>query len=92
MSAAFMSDVELGRRFPTDDMLSKIAKRLRTTLDELKAHDSRAPVDELRRMASSDPAFGFALRRVVDGIADEKLTADDLLKMLDKYTKRRPKE
>jgi transcriptional regulator with XRE-family HTH domain len=92
VSAAFMSDVELGRRYPTEDMLAKIAKKLRTSFEDLKSYDSRAPVDELRRMASSDPAFGFALRRVVDGIADDQLTPQELLKMLDAHRKRRSKE
>ena len=92
VSAAFMSDVELGRRYPTEDMLAKIAKKIRTSLEDLRSHDSRAPVDELRRMASSNPAFGFALRRVVDRIADEQLTPDDLLKMLDSHRQRRTKE
>lgn len=92
ISAAFMSDVELGRRYPTVDMLAKIAKKLRTTLEDLKSYDSRAPVDELRRMASSDPAFGFALRRVVNRIADDQLTSEELLKMLDAHRTRRGKE
>jgi transcriptional regulator with XRE-family HTH domain len=92
VSAAFMSDVELGRRYPTEEMLAKIAKKLRTTLEDLQSHDSRAPVDELRRLASSDPAFGFALRRVVDRITDDKLTPEELLKMLDAHQKRRGRE
>ena len=91
ISAAFMSDVELGRRYPTEEMLTAIAKKLRTTLEDLQSHDSRAPVDELRRMASSNPAFGFALRRVVDGIADDKLTAEELMAMLDLRKKGRGK-
>lgn len=92
VSAAFMSDVELGRRYPTEDILAKIAKKLRTSLEDLQSHDSRAPVDELRRMATSDPKFGFALRRVVDGIAEEQLTSEELLKMLDAHRKRRGRE
>lgn len=92
VSAAFMSDVELGRRYPTAEMLGKIAKKLRTTLEDLQSHDSRAPVDELRRMASSNPAFGFALRRMVDGIADDRLTPEELLAMLDARRKGRAKE
>lgn len=91
VSAAFMSDVELGRRYPTEEILAKIAKKLRTTLDDLQSHDSRAPVDELRRMAASNPAFGFALRRVVDGIADDRLTPEDLLAMLEARQKGRGK-
>lgn len=92
VSAAFMSDVELGRRYPTEEMLGRIAKKLRTTLEDLQSHDSRAPLDEIRRMASSDPQFGFALRRVVDRIADDQLTPDELMKLLDSHRKGRSKE
>ena len=81
VSAPFLSDVELGRRHPSDDVLKTIASLLGTTLEELKKHDARAPVQELRRMAASDPAMGFALRKVVDG----GVTADELLEFLKRH-------
>lgn len=92
VSAAFMSDVELGRRYPTDEMLTKIAKKLRTSFDDLRAHDSRAPVEDLKRIASSNPAYGFAFRRMVDGIADDDLTPDKLIAMIEANLKRREKK
>ncbi len=66
VSAAFMSDVELGRRYPSGEILRKIAKALRTTKDDLAQYDTRPPLDELKRRASADPAFGVALRRMID--------------------------
>lgn len=48
MSAAFLSDIELGRRFPKDVVLEKIAAALDTTYDILKDSDTRAPVKELK--------------------------------------------
>jgi len=62
-SAAFLSDVELGRRFPSSKTLTNLASVLGTTLEDLQQYDSRPPVEELRRIANSNPALGVAFRR-----------------------------
>src|SRR3989442_15836581 len=66
LSAAFLSDVELGRRHPSDEKLASMARVLDTTVDKLKQYDSRPPVEELKRLSSKDPALGFAFRKFVD--------------------------
>src|SRR4051812_23016022 len=81
VSAPFLSDVELGRRHPSDEVLKTIATVLQTSFDELKTHDARAPVNELRRMATTNPAMGFALRKVVD----QGVTAEELLEFLRRH-------
>lgn len=78
VSAPFLSDLELGRRHPSDEVLARIATALKTSTDELRKHDARAPVQELKRIVASNPAMGFALRRVVD----EHVSPDDLLEFL----------
>jgi transcriptional regulator with XRE-family HTH domain len=83
VSAAFLSDIELGRRHPSDEVLGRLASILGTRADELKKHDSRAPVQELKRIAANDPAMGFALRRVVD----EGVSSQDLLEFLKTHGK-----
>src|SRR5690242_16713005 len=92
VSAAFMSDVELGRRYPTDEILGRIAKKLRTNLADLRAHDSRAPVEELKQIASANPVYGFALRSMMDQIEQNDLSADELLAMFQARLKKRSKE
>lgn len=77
-SAAFLSDIELGRRFPSDDVLVKMAKILGVKVEELKKHDTRAPMEDLKRLAASDPTYGFALRQVVQ----KNLTGEQLLDMV----------
>lgn len=72
VSAPFLSDVELGRRHPSEDVLERLATALETTPDDLKKHDTRPPVQELKRMAASDPVMGFALRKMVDDGVDAK--------------------
>jgi transcriptional regulator with XRE-family HTH domain len=71
ISAAHLSDIELGRRYPSDKLFAKIARTLRTTVGALRDYDTRPPVDELKRMAAKDPAFGLALRRVVNERPEE---------------------
>ena len=85
VSAAFLSDVELGRRHPSDELLGRLAHCLDTTADELQKYDSRPPVQELKRLAANDPALGFALRRVVD----EGITAKDLVEFLNRHAKKK---
>lgn len=76
VSAAFLSDVELGRRYPSDRTLARIARVLGTALEGLQEYDTRPPLDELRRLAAQDPAYGLAFRRVIDS----KVSPDALLK------------
>jgi transcriptional regulator with XRE-family HTH domain len=78
VSAPFLSDIELGRRHPSKEVLDRLASILETTPDDLKKHDSRPPVQELKRIAASNPAMGFALRKVVD----EGVNPDELFDFL----------
>lgn len=79
-SPPFVSDVEHGRRFPSEPMLEEMARLLKLDLAELKQHDPRAPLDEIRRMTVQDPGYAFAFRTLVDS----KLTSEELLKLVSK--------
>ncbi len=78
VSPPFLSDVELGRRHPSEYVLGKLAHELETTAADLQKHDSRPPVQELKRIAAANPAMGFALRKVVD----DGVSPEDLLEFL----------
>jgi len=83
LSAAFVSDIELGRRYPSEKVLVEIAKMLGVTTEELEKFDTRAPVEDLKRLASSNPAYGLAFRTIVDN----KITAEDLLRWVERKGK-----
>ena len=87
LSAAFLSDVELGRRYPSPDVMTKMAQVLGTTETELKAYDERPPVDELRQLSTADPAFASAFRKLIE----KNVTADELLEFLESRPARRKK-
>jgi len=78
LSAAFLSDIELGRRHPSEKVLADMARVLGTTVEELRTYDTRPPVEDLKRLASANPAWGLALRRVVD----ENVLPEELLELL----------
>jgi transcriptional regulator with XRE-family HTH domain len=76
-SAAFWSDVELGRRYTADQMLRDAARLLKVSFDDLKARDTRPPLEEVRRATAEDPRYAIAFRRVLDS----KVTPEQLLKL-----------
>lgn len=82
VTPAHLSDIELGRRFPSDQLLKRIAVRLGVRVEELEKHDSRPPVDEIKRLSEADPAYGFAFRRLVDEMREKNITVEDILKKL----------
>lgn len=77
LSAAFLSDVELGRRYASDKILTLMANALGTTLEDLKSYDTRMPVQEMQRLSAENPAFGLAFRRLID----KKISPEELLKL-----------
>jgi transcriptional regulator with XRE-family HTH domain len=79
MSAAFLSDVELGRRYPSEKVLADMARVLGVATEELKKHDARPAVEDLKRLATANPAYGLAFRRIID----KGMTADELMRKLE---------
>lgn len=86
ISAPFLSDVELGRRFPTNETLALIAEKLRTPAEDLKKHDYRAALADLKRLAESNPNLGAAIRGLVDQVQSGNLSIDDLAAKLRKMS------
>lgn len=79
-SPAFISDIELGRRHPSDRVLVEIAKILKVKVEELRNMDVRAPIDEIKRVTQNDPTFALAFRTVLD----KNISADELLEFVRK--------
>src|SRR5947199_1755362 len=74
-SPAFLSDVELGRRYPSKKVLRQLANELGVKAEELENYDTRPPIEEVRRRVQADPAFGLALRRVID----RKISSEEVM-------------
>jgi transcriptional regulator with XRE-family HTH domain len=81
MSAPFLSDIELGRRFPSEDVLTRVAKVLKVPLQELQQYDTRESLSSLKKLMDQRPAWGFALRNVAEKAVQGKISPDDLMKI-----------
>lgn len=88
VSAAFLSDVELGRRYPSDKVFASIALILDTKLEDLRQYDTRPTIEDLKRLTSSDPLYGVAFRKVIDG----KISPQDLIDLAEKKSQRKKKK
>jgi transcriptional regulator with XRE-family HTH domain len=75
-SAAFISDIELGRRHPSDKVLADIAKALDVKIEDLRSHDVRPPIEDIKRITQDDPTYALAFRTVID----KDISASQLLK------------
>jgi transcriptional regulator with XRE-family HTH domain len=84
LSAAFLSDIELGRRYPSDKVLADMARVLGTTLEDLREYDTRPPVEDLKRLTMTDPAFGLAFRKVIA----KRVSPDELIKLAERKSGR----
>ena len=89
VSSAFLSDIELGRRFPSEVILAKLASALNVPLEDLKKYDNRAPIADLKRLMDSDPKLGFAFRTAVEKVKSGELTADELIAKLTKSPRKK---
>ncbi len=77
-SAAFLSDIELGRRFPSDEVLALLSKELGVAQEDLRSYDTRPAVEEIRRLAAENPKYGFAFRTLVE----RRLSPEELMDLV----------
>lgn len=75
VTAAHISDIENGRRNPSPDLLSKMARVLMVPVEDLEKLGAGLPIEELRDAVRREPALGFALRKV----AEQGISAEELL-------------
>jgi len=90
ISAAHQSDIEHGRRMPSDDVLRRTAaalKRVGATYDSLRALDSRLG-DDVQAMVQRNPRVAQLLRQVTDS----RRTPDEVLKELQEFLRNQRKE
>ena len=82
ISAAFVSEIENGTRYPSEDVLLRLAAALGTTVEDLKRYDHRPPTKEMQELVDLDPRFGFAFRKMVNSVRDLGLSPSDLEKLV----------
>jgi transcriptional regulator with XRE-family HTH domain len=82
ISAPFLSDIELGRRYPSDDVLAKLAKRFKVPMEQLREYDTRESIGSLRELVTNDPSWGFAFRTMAEKAKEGKISPEELLRKI----------
>ena len=80
LSAPFVSDIELGRRDPSEDVLERMAEAFGIPPKELRSYDVRVPIFELKKLAQSNPAYAIVLRM----LADRKISPEEIIDLAEK--------
>jgi transcriptional regulator with XRE-family HTH domain len=70
VSGAFLSDIELGRRFPSQDKIELLANEIGIPVGELSQYDFRDEADIIRKMMFADPNAGMAFRTLKEKISN----------------------
>ena len=92
ISAPFVSDIESGFRYPSDDVLEQLAKALGTTVEDLRSYDPRPPAREMQELVDMDPRYGFAFRRMVNAVKELNITPEQLDRMVPQPVRRKEHE
>lgn len=68
VSGAFLSDIELGRRFPSSDKIELLANEIGVPVEELRNYDFRDEAEAIRKMMFADPNAGMAFRTLKNAL------------------------
>jgi transcriptional regulator with XRE-family HTH domain len=66
ISPPFLSDIELGRRYPSAAVLRRLAAPLKTSFGALSAYDPRAVIREASDRMMTDEKFRKAVTKLLD--------------------------
>ena len=77
-SAPFVSDLEHGRRFPSESTMALIASILKLDFEELRKSDPRPPLEEMKRKSEQDPVYAMAFRTLVNS----NVSAEEIIKLV----------
>jgi transcriptional regulator with XRE-family HTH domain len=84
----FLSDIELGKRYPSEVVMERIAKELEVALDDLKKFDVRESISDLKKLMEKDPSLGVAFRTAIERVNKGEISTGDLTRKLDTLKKR----
>ena len=60
-----------------------MAQALGTSIEDLRSYDTRPPVEDLKRLTSSNPLYGIAFRKVVDKAVNKKISPEELMEFVE---------
>jgi transcriptional regulator with XRE-family HTH domain len=74
----FLSDIELGKRFPSEKSRAKLAPLLGVEKEALDRFDYRQDIPYMLDLLRTNPALQEAFRNAMKRVRDGKITANDI--------------
>lgn len=74
----FLSDIELGKRYPSEPVMVKLAEFFKMPVDDLKLFDHRESLSDLKRLLEQNSNLNVAFRTALEEVKDGKLSPEQL--------------
>ncbi|HEV2692317.1 MAG TPA: helix-turn-helix transcriptional regulator [Verrucomicrobiae bacterium] len=74
----FLSDIELGKRYPSESIMTKLANFFKLPVDELKLLDHRESLSDLKRMLEQNSQLNVAFRTAIEEVKEGTLSPEKL--------------
>jgi transcriptional regulator with XRE-family HTH domain len=74
----FLSDIELGKRYPSEPVMAKLADFFGVEIDELKQYDHRESLSDLKRLLEQSNNLNLAFRTAIEEVKDGKISPEQL--------------
>jgi transcriptional regulator with XRE-family HTH domain len=84
ISFTYLSEIELGRRDPSDALLQRMSEVFGVAFEELCKADRRIPIESLRSAIYYCPEIGLELRRIFSSVDQGKIRPEKLARQLSK--------
>ena|ERR1043165_313402 len=85
----FLSDIELGKRYPSEPVMLKLAEFFRISIDELKMFDHRESLSDLKRMLEQNSNLNVAFRTAIEDVKDGKISPEQLARRINPKEKQK---
>jgi transcriptional regulator with XRE-family HTH domain len=85
----FLSDIELGKRYPSEPVMAKLADFFRIPVDELKIFDHRESLSDLKRLLEQNSNLNVAFRTAIEDVKDGKISSEQLAKRINPLGKKK---
>jgi transcriptional regulator with XRE-family HTH domain len=89
ITAPFLSDIELGKRYPSEPVMVKLAKFFKIEVSELKMLDHRESLSELKRLLEQNATLNVAFRTAIEDVKEGKLSPEQLADRINTGSKKK---
>ncbi len=89
LSHVFLSDLETGSRFPSEEVMERIALELGVRFEDLQVLDPRLQSDELSKHSQKDISLALVFKRVTQRLLSGKIKSSDLENLIHAVDSRR---